>query len=188
MMRLFRKIIELAEDDGFASFQNKIVGNFYKSLDTGYKSNYNEVKLVEELVKAANGQRYGPISLFAKMLHGPRSYVKFNYLNQLVTKELGDMVVITLVTYNDKRLLQRICIIQNKKASNNKWRIDVEQLFLLKNFPPFSGEQGIFCGYKDFTLRNSSGCLGAFGLLDAPGEMIFVAAPLVSDFLRGKKT
>lgn len=188
MRRLFRKIIELAEDDGFASFQNQIVSNFYDSLDTGYKSNYNEIELVEELVKAANGQRYGPISIFAKMLHGSRSYVKFNYLNQPVSKELGDMAVISLVTYKNKRILQRICIIQNKKASGNGWRIDVKQLFLLKNFPPFSGNKGIFRGNKDLTFRNSSGCFGAFGLLEAPGEMIFIAAPLVSDFLRGKKT
>ena len=97
------------------------------------------------------------------------------------------MAVISLVTYKNERLLQRICIIQNKKASGESWGVDVEQLFLLKNFPPFSGNKGIFRGITDLTFRNYSGCLGAYGLLAAPGEMLFVAAPLVSDFLRAKK-
>jgi hypothetical protein len=122
------------------------------------------------------------------MLHGSRSYVEFNYLDKPVTKELGDMAVVSLVTRGRNRLFQRISIIQNKKKSGSKWDIDKEQLYLLKNFPPFTGDKGIFRGCRDMAFRNSSGCLGAYGLIDSPGEMIVLSAPRLSRCIQGKKS
>jgi len=187
LRRLLLKILELANDYSFTRFQNELVHNLYDFLGKGYNLDENEVDLVNKLVKATNGKTFKELSFYVTMLHGPRSYVNFYYLDRHVTKEIGDMAVISLVTYKDERLLQRICIIQNKKASGKNWGVDLEQLFLLKNFPPFSGNKGIFSGYKDLTFKNYSGCLGAFGFLAEPGEILFVAAPLVWDFLRGKK-
>lgn len=188
MKHLFETTTRLSTDDEFIKFQNKLTHNFYDVLGQGYAANDNEVALVKRLVDAANGSSYGPVNLLANMLHGSRSYVEFNYMDKPVTKEMGDMAIISVVTSGKKRLLQKICIIQNKRDTAEHWSIDLEQLFLLKNFPPFTGNKGIFRNCRDVTFRNTSGCLGAFGLLSSPGEMIFASAGLVSEFIHGKKS
>lgn len=105
-----------------------------------------------------------------------------------MTKELGDMAIITLVTDKSERLLQKVCVVQNKKQRDGHWHINPEQLYLLKNFPPFSGSKGIFRRSKDITFRNSSGCLGCYALFFAPGEMILTSAPALTEMLRGKRS
>jgi hypothetical protein len=155
-------------------------------LGQGYSANDNEVALVTRLVASINGKSYKRLRLLANKIHGSRSYVEFDYRDKPTTKELGDMVVITAVTNGRQRLFQRLCIIQNKKASGGKWGIDREQLFLLKNFPPLSGNRGILRGSHDIAFRNMSRCLGAFGLLFEPGEMIFASADLISEMSRGE--
>jgi len=186
MTHVLEVVGRLACDDGFADFQNSLVRDFYDVLGQGFALNENEVRLVERLVGAANGRSYGPLRILAKMLHGTRSFVEFNYLDKPVTKELGDMALITVVTSGANRIAQRLCIVQNKKTATGSWHLDLEQLFLLKNFPPFAGNRGIFKGVRELAFRNASGCLGAFGLLLAPGEMIFASAPLVSEMAKGK--
>lgn len=188
MRDFFIQLSRLVSDVGFLKFQNDLIHDFYNVLSQGYTINNNEVALVKRLVDTANAKSYGPVKLYANMLHGSRSYVEFNYQDKPVTKELGDMAIITIVTRNKQRLLQRICIIQNKKSSKDRWDIDIEQLFLLKNFPPFTGNRGIFRNCPDIAFRNYTGCLGAFGLLNSPGEMIFASAPLISELLRGKRS
>lgn len=188
MERIFRATSRLAVHDGFHAFQNHLVGKFYDVLGRGYSSDENEVALVHRLVDAADGESFGPLQLRAAMLHGTRSYVEFSYLDKPVTKELGDMALISIVTAGPTRLLQRITIVQNKKSSGKSWGIDPEQLFLLKNFPPFAGNKGIFKGARDLAFKNASGCLGSYGLLASPGEMIFISAPLVAEMQRGKKS
>lgn len=188
MRRFFETIAKLSSDDNFVKFQNKLTHNFYDVLGQGYAANENEVALVKRLVESANGSSYGPVNLRANMLHGSRSYVEFNYMDKPVTKEMGDMAIISVVTRGKERLLQKICIIQNKKDKAKRWSIDLEQLFLLKNFPPFTGNKGIFKNCRDVAFRNTSGCLGAFGLLRTPGEMIFASAGLVSEFIHDKKS
>lgn len=186
MRRLFRRLHDLARDDGFTSFQNEVVQDFYNALGQGYSKSENEVALVGRLVEAARGKSYGPISLHGSMLHGTRSYVEFSYLDQPVTRELGDMALIAIATAGSQRLFQRLTIVQNKKTGGKSWSLDREQLFMLKNFPPFSGYRGIFKGRRDVTFRNMSGCLGSYGLLAEPGEMLFATAGLISEFARGK--
>jgi hypothetical protein len=188
MRRLWRKLINLSQDEGFMQFQNSLSLEFYESLGRGYNVNDNEVSLVKGLVDVANGKSYASVKFAASMLHGSRSYVEFNHRDKPVTKELGDMAIISLVTHGKERLLQKICIIQNKKTSGNSWSIDPEQLFLLKNFPPFSGNKGIFKGCRYLAFRNTSGCLGMFGLMKNPGEMILVSAPLLSGVMGSKKS
>ncbi|MFC1635479.1 hypothetical protein ACFL5Z_11615 [Planctomycetota bacterium] len=141
MRQLWRKLISLAQDDSFLQFQNSLSLELYESLGRGFNANANEVSLVQGLVDVVNGKSYGSLRFSANMLHGSRSYVEFNHRDKPVTKELGDMAVISLVTRGRERLLQKLCIIQNKKTSGNSWSIDSEQLFLLKNFPPFSGSE-----------------------------------------------
>lgn len=188
MRRLFGQIQQLRRDFAFSVFQNSVVDEFYDTLGQGYSKNENEVALVERMVDAARGKSYGPVTLHGSMLHGSRSYVEFNYRDQPVTRELGDMAIITLATSGGERLLQKISIVQNKKASSKSWGLDQEQLFMLKNFPPFSGNRGIFKGRRDVTFIDTSGCLGSYGLLSAPGEMLFSSAHLVTEFSSAKKS
>jgi len=127
---------------------------------------------------------YDRVRIETGMLHGSRSYVEFNFRDKPTTKELGDMAIITVVADRNVRLVQRLCIIQNKSARGDRWDVDEEQLFLLKNFPPLAGNRGIFKGVGSITFRNRSGCLGAYGLLHEPGEMVFASAGVVSECMR----
>lgn len=188
MHRLFHYAARLAEDREFFRFQNDITHVAYDTLGQAYKAADNEVAIVTKLVAALNGKTYDHITVAANKIHGTRSFVEFNYLDTPTTKELGDMAIISIVTDGRNRLLQRFSIIQNKKAKDHAWGVDTAQLFLLKNFPPFSGNRGLFRGMNDVAFRNRSGCLGAYGLFDEPGEMMFVAAPLFSEILRDRRS
>lgn len=188
MRRLIEKIVKLSADEGFFRFQNDLARTVYDALGQGYSAGEGEVPMVKRMVEAINGRTYDGIHIHSTILHGSRSYVEFSFMDKPVTKELGDMAVIALVTDGPQRLLQKTCIIQNKKDAGPTWGVDPEQLYLLKNFPTFSGNKGIFRGCHDVTFRNSSGCLGAYGLFHAPGEMILASAPLVTEILRGRHT
>jgi len=188
MRQLLQTLTSLATDTAFATFQNELAHCGYAALGQGYVASDNEVALVTRLVNALTQKGHGPIRLSAKKIHGSRSYVEFNYMDKPVTKELGDMAILTVATRGRQRLFQRLCIIQNKKQSSGGWAVDLEQLYLLKNFPTFTGNKGMFKNCGDLVFRNTTGCLGAFGLLQPPGEMIMASAPLVTECLRGKNT
>ena len=188
MDRLREVFATLGRDGGFFDFQNAVIARLYDALSQGYSHGENEVELVKRLVETANGQSYKNVSIHGAMLHGSRSYVEFSHRDRPVTTELGDMAILTIVTAAGDRLLQRLCIVQNKKKGSTSWRIDAEQLFLLRCFPPFTGNRGIFRGCSGLVFRNLSGCLGAYGLLSPPCEMIFSSAPLVEEMLRGANT
>jgi len=186
---LFKFISEIRNNDDFIKFQDSIVNSAYDSLKLGYKENENEneVKIVSRLVKSINvGGGYPQITMRAKKIHGSSSIVEFEYGGKKVSCELGDMVIITSVTNGNKRLLQRLCIIQNKKQNGNRWKIDNKQLFLLNYFPTLYGESGVLRGFNDLSFHNNSKCLGAYGLLFPPGEMIFSSADHITEMLKGK--
>lgn len=186
MRRTIEKLMNLSNDSAFFIFQQNLIKDMYYALGQGFSSNENEISLVKRLISAINGKSFKGIHLFADILHGSRSYVEFNYLDKPVTKELGDMLVISLITSGTQRLFQRLCIIQNKKDKDGKWVIDHEQLYLLKNFPSFTGNKGIFRRNRDLIFRNNSGCLGAFGLFLNPGEQILASASLLAELLHGR--
>lgn len=188
MMRLFDKIHSLSTDNGFLHFQHDLTKRMYDALGRGYVVNDNEVSLIKRVVNAVNGQSYKGVRMLATVIHGTRSYVEFNYMDKPVTKELSDMTVVTLVSNKGERLFQKVCVIQNKKDREGHWEIDQEQLYLLKNFPPFSGNKGIFKKCKDVAFRNASGTLGCYGLFSSLGEMALASAPALIEMLRGKKT
>ena len=175
-------------DESFLRFQNDLAQSMYDALGQGYSAGQKEIPLVKSLIDAINGKTCNGIRIHAKILHGSRSHVDFKFMNQPVTKEFGDMAVIALITNGGQRLFQKTCIIQNKTETGKSWRIDAEQLFLLKNFPTFSGTQGVFVNCHNVIFRNNSGCLGAYGLFQSPGEMIFASAPLVAELLCGRGT
>lgn len=98
MRRLFRRVMDLSSDNGFLDFQNDLSQRIYDALSQGYSVNGNEVPLVKRVVEAMNGHSYDGINIHSSFIHGSRSYIEFNYMDKPVTKELGDMVVFTVVT------------------------------------------------------------------------------------------
>lgn len=196
MHQAFSEFAALLVDDGFLGFQNMLSKTIYDQLGVGYRASEDEVALVTRLVNCTKGKSYKKIRIFAEKIHGTRSYVDFDYLDKPVTKELGDMVVISVITNRAERLFQNVCIIQNKKGKDTetrkgpdvRWDIDLEQLFLLKNFPPLTADKGILKSCGEVAFRNTTGALGAYGLLSSPGEMAFLLAPVVADLLHGRKS
>jgi len=199
MHRIIETFMALIKDEIFLGFQNDLALDIYNELGKGFSTNENEVSLVTRFCDIIKKKSYvhGPLSISAHKIHGARSYVEFNYMDKPVTKELGDMAIITIVSDGKERLYQKMCLIQNKKGNNadnskNKgnirWDIDLEQLFLLKNFPKLSGSKGIFKHCREISFRNTEGSLGAFGLLHFPGDMIFIAAPLLAELMKGRES
>ena len=186
MHKLIENHISLLQDPNFLRFRNELSRDVYEALGRGYAGSDNEVGLVTKMVEAINGKRYKNINIVSQKIHGAKSYVQFGYRGSPVVKELGDMLVISVVSKGRKRLLQKLCIIQNKVLRKGITKIDEEQIFLLKNFPPFSATQGIYVGQSDVMMFNHSKCLGAYMFFDWPGEASYLTAKYLFQVLGGK--
>jgi len=182
---VFRKYHELLADPNFLRFQHQAVADVYAQLGQGYGQGEGEVALVTRFADTVNGRNYRGMRLHCTKIHGSKSYVSFNCRGKPARKELGDLVLIAVISEGRSRRLQKMCIVQNKVLRDGKAKIDLKQLFLLKNFPLFSGSRGLFRGAKDVMFLNNHGCLGAYGFFESPGEMIHVNAQNLSDALAG---
>jgi len=175
---------ELFYNPNFRLDQNDIVLNTYNILSGSYKNNDNEIKMVEKLCSCLHNKKCGKAKLYAVKVHGNRSKAEFyNATNKLVKKELADMVVISLVTFKNQIILEKIAFIQNKKENSKdikKWSIDQDQLFLLNNFPTFNGVSGIFGKQKNIALPNIFGQLGCYGLFHSDGDMVFANTKIIN--------
>lgn len=179
MDNLFRILSEYYNSVDFRIFQNDFARSLYETLSIGYSNSDGEVKMVTDMCKTINGKSYGQFKFYSNKIHGTRSYVEFFNQDKPITKELGDMVLISVATRGGDIVYEKIAVVQNKKESTeNNWRIDQDQLYLLQNFPTFRGSKGIFKkNYKnDITFLNHSETLGNYGLFKSPGEMILVNA------------
>lgn len=183
MEQVIREYLQLFGDLSFRRFQNALSQKMYNTLAQGYTASDNEVALVGKLADAINNSTFRKLKFYGHKIHGSRSYVEFFYRDKPITKEIADMVIISIASHKRQRVLQKIAFVQNKVDRNNKWVIDDEQLYLLKNFPTFSGKRGIFRTFsnEDIVFLNNSKCLGLFGLFADPGEMILLSAPLLSE-------
>lgn len=190
MERAILDFFKLIKSNSFKEFVNEFSFELYKTLSDGYAKNKNEVKLVTDLTNTIDGKKFDKLHFCSHKIHGTRSYVKFNYRDKSVTKELADMVIVSIIAKGRKKLLQKISFVQNKKDTNNSWHIDQEQLFLLKNFPTFSGQKGFFTkfnGKNNLVFNNNSGTLGTFGLFSNPGEMILASAGVIDSLQTNNK-
>ncbi|MEO5371077.1 MAG: hypothetical protein H7833_13485 [Magnetococcus sp. DMHC-1] len=187
MFDLIEQFIELDRDEDFAKFQKDVADSFYNGLVGCYKENGNELKMVDAMVGSLNGKKYKNIRLITNRIHGSTSLVTFDYYGRKVTREAGDTVIIQAITRKWKIIFNKLCIIQNKRdrMDDGVWSIELEQLYFLKNFPKFTG-QGIFSGMSEIVLTNRSGCLGAYGLFQSPGDMLLMSASLVEESRKGK--
>lgn len=183
MEDVFRIFNQYYNDPAFRGFQNDLSAKVYEVLARAYKNGDNEVKIVTDMCAAIDGTKYDRLKLFSTKIHGSRSYVEFYNKTEMTSKELADMIIISVVTENKNIVFEKTAFVQNKKESGlDHWAIDLDQLYLLKNFPTFKGTKGLvkktFSGNVIFL--NHSGALGNYGFFQAPGEMILANAEIVN--------
>jgi hypothetical protein len=127
-------------------------------------------------------------------IHGKKAQVEFNYSGPTTgSVELGDLIFICTLVFQGKRYLERMTISQFKKDNDTRnvfsWTIDNDkQLYLLSRFPKFKCVEGILPKTIEYNLPNRSGCLGSYGLIQEPGEFVFVSATCLDSLLGKKKT
>ena len=166
----------------FKKVSNELCVDMYNSLSNSLSANKNEVSIVTELCSVIDNRKYKKFSFHAKKIHGKASNVEFKNKNRVTVKELSDMAVISILTDNKKILFEKTAFIQNKKEiGQNKWDIEQDQLFLLRNFPTFIPKTGLLRRLKNnnVILINRTKSLGNYGLFQKPGEMIIVNAETI---------
>jgi Fe-S cluster biosynthesis and repair protein YggX len=179
MERLLTTFCNYYNRKDFLKFQNDLAKEIYDSLGKSYSNSAGEVKIVTDICNVINGKNFNQFNMLANKIHGKRSYVEFDNKDKPTTKELADMVIISIATRKRKIIFEKIAFIQNKKEKDNIWNIDHDQLYLLQNFPTLKGKTGLlkgFYGTNDVIFSNQSETLGNYGLLQSPGEMILVNA------------
>jgi len=181
MKELFKTFSDYHRETDFLNFQNKFAKQIYESLDKSYKQKLKEPNMVSELCKVANGKNYKNMKFYTGFIHGNyNSGVSFYNKNEAQTKELADMVIISIATENDNVVFEKIAFIQNKKEdSSNEWKIEPNQLYLLQNFPNFTDNTGKITNMaknQEVNFSNYSETLGNYGLFQSPGEMILINA------------
>ncbi len=188
MNKLIQKFNDQISDPDFLRFQHHLVADVYDQLGQGYSVGEGEIPLVTRTADTLKGKSFKGLKIHCEKIHGSKSYVSFTFRDKPTTKELGDLILITVISDGRRRLLQKLCVIQNKVLREGKSHIDLEQLFLLKNFPLFSGSRGLFRGAKGVMFLNRQQCLGAYGFFDAPGELMLVNAGILSNVISGSST
>lgn len=191
--------ISAVSSESFVRYQKQFADGIVSGLSEGYANNLNEPKLVECLINHINGQDLlsddVPLELSTRsiFIHGNRSQVEFDYYDELVRRELGDMIFIISLVLDGKKQFEKFTINQfkkeNPKTARPAWDISNQaQLYLLARFPAFSGVAGSLVPEHDHRLPNYSGCLGSYGLLFKPGNFMFTSAPFLAALLNHRKT
>lgn len=187
--RFLKRFEDIAHKVEFIKEQKAMAAAVQSALAQGYLDDGSEIDLVRSTIQALNrtpGSFFHVESLF---IHGGRSQVQFDYFGKTAKKEVGDLILISTLTFQGSPILQRMTIVQAKKDSSKtkpSWAIDPEQLHLLSTWPVFQGIRGIFSGSNTMVVDHS-GCMGSYILFRAPGDAVFVAAPLLGSFMQGKK-
>lgn len=190
MGNLIRTFFDYYNRTDFRKFQNTLAREVYDTLGTAYSNLDNEVKIVTDMCNTINGKSFETLKFYTKKIHGIRSYVEFYNQDKPITKELADMVIISVVTQDRKIVYEKTAFIQNKKEeTEGNWKIDQDQLYLLHNFPTFKGKKGMFKKHFDdeVVFMNHSETLGNYGLFKQPGEMILLNALTVFRLQQGDK-
>lgn len=182
MYELFETLSDYYSRSDFRIFQNNLSQDIYETLATSYSNSDGEVKTVTDMCNAINGKHFEKFHYFSKKIHGSRSYVEFNNKDKPTTKELADMVLMSIATKDNEIIYEKTAFIQNKKEETSEnWKIEQDQLYLLQNFPTFKGKKGIFKNNysNEICFLNHSKALGNYGLFQNPGEMILTNAETI---------
>ena len=109
----------------FKKFQNTFARDVYESLGTSYSNSDGEVKMVTEMCQKIDGKTFEKLKFYTKKIHGTRSFVEFHNQDKPITKELADMVIISVATKNKEIIYEKTAFIQNKKEdTDSNWKID----------------------------------------------------------------
>ncbi|MDY0088746.1 MAG: hypothetical protein RBR78_00100 [Flavobacteriaceae bacterium] len=190
MNDLIRTFLDYYNRHDFRKFQNNLAREVYESLGTSYSNSDGEVKIVTDMCSTIDGKTFEKLKFYTKKIHGTRSFVEFHNQDKPTTKELADMVIISVATKGREIIYEKTAFIQNKKEDTDSiWKIDQDQLYLLHNFPTFKGKKGIFKRNfgDEVVFQNHSETLGNYGLFRNPGEMILVNALTVYKLQQGDK-
>ncbi|MFW6122280.1 MAG: hypothetical protein ACOC80_15465, partial [Petrotogales bacterium] len=201
-----RKYCEFIETNIFAKHVKNFAEKTQYELHRAYSKNSYEpeiVKIIEKIVNQIDGlaisDRKFKISTNAIFIHGTKSQVEFKYYGNTTQRELGDLIFIISIIYNNKKYFEKFTITQfkrsskkptwyfNKKDKNAKYP-EKEQLFLLSRFPTFKGTQGSIIPMKRYDIPNYFSCLGSHGLLYRPGDFTFASSILLEILLGDRKS
>lgn len=174
---------------------------FRAGLESAYSNQSDEVDCIRALVTDIAqtlpiGSPQSPrvrLTVESVFLHGPRSQVTFSVGGVQKQRELADVLVLSSFVYRGSLKWQRVCLIQAKRdnaavrKSAARFDVDEWQLALLRTFPRFTGVSGVFKGLT-YELRNQSGMLGAYGLLNSPGDISILSARVLYSALGGRKS
>jgi len=192
MEKFIKAMIEFqknSRETRFIEEQKKIATTINAALSQNYLNDGNEIDLVKGTIAALNKTHGGRFRLESFFIHGNRSQVQFDYYGKIAQKEMGDLILVSTMTYMSKPILQKMTIVQAKKdtyKARSSWAIDLEQLHFLSTWPIFTGIKGIFPKTKNVIIDNS-GCMGSYILYRDPGDFVFIAAPTLCRLLGSKK-
>ena len=202
---VIEKYIQLIETERFSKYEKDFAHKMQMGLYEGYQRGAYEPEMVsdvEAIINNVNGLSVSAnrfrISTNGIFIHGNKSHVEFEYFDSKTQRELGDLIFITSVIYNNRKYFEKFTITQfkrstkrpewyfNKKDRNDKYP-DKEQLYLLARFPTFKGAKGSIIPMREYDISNYSNCLGSYGLLYKPGDFAFASAKIVEAFLGNSK-
>jgi len=197
-MRIIEKYIEIVEHPSFIKHWKQLSERLISGISRGYRQGYREpeiVKAVNEVINSIDNfespGRFFNIITSSIFIHGNISFVNFKYYGTETTRELGDIIFIISIVYNEQKYFEKMTITQIKKSPSIFWKFNNnsarEQLYLLSRFPPFRGTKGSIVPQRnDYKLPNYSGCLGSYGLFYSPGDMVFSSAKHIESLIIDK--
>lgn len=195
----------------YHKFADLLATQSYQAALRTWQTRGDEIHLVESLVNSLDNQHrtfsfrlfdslYSQIDVrtHSKFVHNVRtegtehtppslgSQVKFKFQGEETKRELGDMIVVSGIYWQEWWLLLRIAIIQNKVARESpsgSIHVDQKQLYLLCNLPPMIGVNGFISPDQEVTFWSWSGALALYGIFYKPGDMLLVSARNLAEFL-----
>lgn len=192
----------LLKHQKFKRFESEVTDIFRKTISNNICK--NEIQIIKELTRnldnftkkivISKANLEIDIDIEAKFIHGNMFRAEFIHNSKKIIRELGDMIFINKLLFNNRKYFERYTITQFKKAKKkNKiitsWEIEPEQLYLLNNFPEFKFYNKNIAT-KSYYLPNCSKCQGSYGLLpkNNADEFIFIAAPLLDIIKEERKS
>jgi hypothetical protein len=192
-----KKYFQLIRTEHFTKYEKDFAYKLQLGLINGCRGGFYEpiiVAIIKSIVNKLDGLSLSDdgfrISTKSIFIHGNKSQVEFEYYNQRIQRELGDLIFILSVIYNGKKYFEKFTISQFKKSDDRlRWNLSNKgQIYLLSRFPPFRGIKGSIIPMKEFYLPNYSKCLGSFNLIFNPGDFIFISAQLLENLVGNKKS
>ena len=199
ILNCINKYIAILGNEKFVAHQKTLSKRLQNGIKNGYVQKDREeniVKITEEIVNTigtfSSGSKDPKIFTNSVFIHGSKSKVEFEYYEKETKRELGDIIFILSIVYNNKKYFEKITINQVKKSNEASWGFyndsSKEQLYLLSRFPTFKGSKNSLVPAKQYNLLNYSGCLGTHGLLYPPGDFALVSSKVLSAILSNRNS